>query len=137
MKHFFVDNFFKNVMIKWKICMAVNLWELRSDLSWKDAASSTEGMTSSAENLLHLTSFCLIVFSLLSAFLSSKQFRNNQIQLWNHWLLFNVFSLKYNWKKKLKSVYWAQKTVYRSPKWPAYVTAMMLFSLFVLLTVLS
>ena len=102
MKHFFVDNFFKNVMIKWKICMAVNLWELRSDLSWKDAASSTEGMTSSAENLLHLTSFCLIVFSLLSAFLSSKQFRNNQIQLWNHWLLFNVFSLKYNWKKNWK-----------------------------------
>ena len=33
--------------------MAINLWELRSDLSWKDAVSSTEGITGSSVNYLH------------------------------------------------------------------------------------
>ena len=42
---------FKNIF-KWKICMAVNLWELRSDLGWKDAASNTEGISLSSINYL-------------------------------------------------------------------------------------
>ena len=32
--------------------MAINLRELRSDLSWKDVASSTKGITRSSENYL-------------------------------------------------------------------------------------
>ena len=47
--------------------------------------------------------------------------------MWNHLSLFNVYLLKYNWKKKLEKSFfrrriWVPKPVYRSPKWPAYVT---------------
>ena len=40
-----------NIFIN-KFCMAINLCELQSDLSWKDAAGSTEGITRSSVNYL-------------------------------------------------------------------------------------
>ena len=38
------------VIFKKKICMAMNLWELQSNLSWIDAASSAEGIIWSSVN---------------------------------------------------------------------------------------
>ena len=32
---------FRGALPKNKVCMAITLWELQSDLSWKDAANST------------------------------------------------------------------------------------------------
>ena len=43
--------FLKNKKIK-QICMALSLWEMRSNLSIKDAASSTEGITKSSVKYL-------------------------------------------------------------------------------------
>ena len=48
---FFMNDLYNQI----KICMATNLWELRSNLSWKNAASITEGITrSSVYHLCHL-----------------------------------------------------------------------------------
>ena len=44
---FFVCDFCKICISKWKKCMAINFWELRSDLSWKDAAINTERLYTS------------------------------------------------------------------------------------------
>ena len=45
-----------------KFCMAINLCELQSDLNWKDAASSTEGITRSSVNYLcHLMTWSKFV----------------------------------------------------------------------------
>ena len=54
-KLFFVDMVFKKFIYSNKnlLCMAINLWELGSDLSWNGAASCTEGITQSSVNYLH------------------------------------------------------------------------------------
>ena len=44
--------FLKNSLFINKICMSINLWELQSDLSCKDATSSAEGITQSRVNYL-------------------------------------------------------------------------------------
>ena len=40
-----MDDFLNKSYIQIKICTAIRLWELQSNLSLKDAASSTEGIT--------------------------------------------------------------------------------------------
>ena len=67
-------------------------------------------------------------FSLKSAFLFSKPFRNNSMHsLCNHWSLFQRI---FCWKTLEKRIFekcfksvrvWAPKPVYRSPKWPGYI----------------
>ena len=54
-KLFFVDMIFKKFIYSNKnlFCMAINLWELGSDLSWNSAASCTEGMTQRSVIYLH------------------------------------------------------------------------------------
>ena len=47
----FVDDF-KKFIYSNKICMAINTWEMPNDLSWKDAASSTGGITRSSVNII-------------------------------------------------------------------------------------
>ena len=68
-------------------------------------------------------------FFRLSAFLYSMSFRNNDA-LWNHCeIVFAEIQMK---QKNLKSVFWAPKPVYRSPKWPEYVTGGTLSLIFIL-----
>ena len=90
--------------------MAINLWDLRSNLNWKGAATSTEGVTQSSVNYLHrqflillqlLFVFLCHCFSFMSACLSSKSFRNNQMHCEIIDRYFNVFLLKNKWKKKI------------------------------------
>ena len=52
-KTLFCGWFLKNHIFKWKICMAISLWDLWSDLSLKDASSSTDGITQNSVNYLH------------------------------------------------------------------------------------
>ena len=65
--------FSKNSYIQINICVAINMWELGSDLSWKDAASSTEGITRTSVNYSHQrnqkfkikkSNICLIFYAL-------------------------------------------------------------------------
>ena len=44
------------------MCMAINLWKLWTDLSRKDAVSSTEGITRSSVNQLHREKANICVF---------------------------------------------------------------------------
>ena len=62
-------------------------------------------------------------FSLLSAFLYSKPFRNNLMRFEINDRYFNVFFVEIQLKKKkiLDARVWAPKLVYRSPKQPEYV----------------
>ena len=50
---FLVDYFEKIHIFINKICMAINLRELQSDLSWKDVATSAEGIIGSSVNYLY------------------------------------------------------------------------------------
>ena len=110
--------------------MTLNLWELRSNPSWKDAVSSTQGITRSKEikvpkeikkkkpNIFIINyvlnkgnivvgnfffcfdTFLSHCFSPLSAFLSSKPFQNNKM----HWEIidcyFNVFFVQIQLNKQ-------------------------------------
>ena len=62
--------------------------------------------------------------SLQSVFLSSKPFWNSRMHCEIIDRYFNVFFAEIQPKKEnLKSVFWAAKPVYRSPKQPEYITA--------------
>ena len=64
------------------------------------------------------------LFFLLSAFLYSKSFHNNWMHCQINHRYFNNFFVEIQLKKEnLKSVFWAPKPEYRSPKRSEYVTA--------------
>ena len=100
--------------------MAISLWELRINLSVKDAASSTEGITRSSVNYLlkrnmntakalslTVPLFALTSFSLLSAFLYFKPFQSNYMNYEMIDRYFNVFLVETQLSKEnLKSVFW-------------------------------
>ena len=124
--------FSKISYIQIKICMAIKLWELGSNLSWKDAASSTERITRSSwssvnyscqrnkkkfkikmknqkleylHDLLHIK--FLLSLRFLSAFSSSKSFQNNLMHCEITDSYFNELFVEVQLEKEnLKSVFW-------------------------------
>ena len=103
-----------------KICMAVSLWEFRSDLILKDAAGSTEGITGRSVNYLYLKTLLLTVspfastslshcFSLLSPFLYSNPFRNIEMhcEITDRQPLQQIYCWNTTEKRKLEKCFWA------------------------------
>ena len=130
--------------------MVVRLWELQSNLSLKDAASSTEGITRSSVNylrkrksqhsqdLLHsymnqntfvdssFFSNLFHCFSILSALLYSKPIQISRCIAKSLIATSTCFLLK-RWKIKLEKCFLdptvcLPKPIYLPAKWPEYVT---------------
>ena len=132
---FLVDNFLKSHILKERICMVIRFWKLKSNLNWKDVASSPETIIRNSVNylrrhkskhsrdLLHIYMnenvfvdsfffrfevFCIIVFLSCLHFCLLSLFKWLDV-LRNHYHYFNILLLKCNWKMKIwEMFFWHQ-----------------------------
>ena len=145
---FLVDDFLKSHILKERIWMVIRFWKLKSNLNWKDVASSPETIIRNSVNylrrrkskhsrdLLHIYMnenvfvdsfffrfevFCIIVFLSCLHFCLLSLFKWLDV-LRNHWSLFQYTFVEMQLKNEnLRNVFLAPKPVYRSFKRPEYI----------------